>query len=115
MKHGTICCVAMRDGFLDVAKVVSHHPEVKAVKVIVSGDEWILRETEIIQPGASEKQWPKWLQDFKATVCATKPKRKSVTTEVNKAEAARKLNLPYSRVLSICESLKALGVNLSSQ
>ncbi len=114
MKYGTRCCVAPHKGELKSAIVISHHPEAGAVKVRISGDDWILRENEVIKD-TKETEWPGWLQEFVNTVRQTRQKRKTPTTEINKAEAARKLQLPYSRVVSICDILQSIGVTLVSK
>jgi hypothetical protein len=111
LAHGTVCMVA-KDNNLVMAKVVSHHPEMAAVKVKISGDEWIFREVEVIKPGDAESSWPEWLRDFTARLRAATKLSKAGAKIINKVETARALKLPYSRVLNMCRVLESFGVNL---
>ena len=113
LQRGTVCCVAPQPFHLSAARVISHHPEAKAVTVNISGDEWILKECEVIRR-ENDSAWPSWLTQFLTTLRATKSRKKD-SKDINKAEAARKLALPYSRVLSMCELLEQVGITLKPQ
>lgn len=110
LERGAECFVSWRTNELSPATVVSHHPEMNAVKVRVSGEEWILQQSEVFPIGAPESTWPEWLKKFVATIKATKSKTSA--TKPNKAEAARELHMDYALVLRTCKRLEAMGVSL---
>ena len=110
LDRGASCFASWRNNELVPARVISHHPEANAIKVHVSGEEWILQQSEVFPIGAPESTWPEWLKKFVAAVKATKSK--SSATKPNKAEAARQLSMDYALVLRTCKHLEAMGVSL---
>ena len=111
--YGTNCLVTRQVGDLVNGWVISNHPEVGAVTVRVSGQDWIVRYAEIIKPGDSELSWREWLRTFKDKLHTTAKLTKAGAPKINKAEAARQLKQPYQRVLNMCQLLESLGINLS--
>lgn len=110
LNRGTICFATWRANELLPATVISHHPEVGAIKVKVLGEEWTLHEHEVLRVGSSGKAWPEWLRTFVAAVKATKSKHSD--TKPNKAEAARALKMDYALLLRLCKRVEAMGVTL---
>lgn len=108
LNRGTQCFATWHVNELLPATVVSHHPEVGAIKVKLSGEEWTLHEHEVLRIGAPEKVWPEWLRSFVSAVRSTKRS----DTKPNKAEAARVLKMDYALVLRLCKHVEAMGVSL---
>lgn len=107
LKRGCLCYRLGREYELKPLVFIAAYPEANAVKVKQSGEEWILKASEIL-PAALNDVLPLWLSKFIADAKVA-PKKKDGS--LNKAALARlHPAIGYSRVLKLCSALKGMGL-----